>query len=200
MLTYLDVIISSAEEWLGNPAVPAGALYFHVHNPLLQSANGLDPQQAGVEMLKRFKMKGLLMADKEVISHMDGLLEKGYSDILPVALKTDGTFYSSASVATPDQWDTLLRSVRNTIKGIGTRITEGDVTIEPYRIGQETACTHCSYRPVCQFDETMEDNKYNMLTKPDKEQTWDLLGERSRQADSAWLPSGAARTREEGLE
>ncbi|MNX18681.1 ATP-dependent helicase/deoxyribonuclease subunit B [compost metagenome] len=200
MLTYLDVIISSAEEWLGKSAVPAGALYFHVHNPLLQSANGLDPQQAGQEMLKRFKMKGLLMADKDVISHMDGLLEKGHSDILPVALKTDGTFYSSASVATSDQWDTLLRSVRNTIKGIGTRITEGDVTIEPYRIGQETACTHCSYRPVCQFDETMEDNKYNMLTKPNKEQTWDLLGERSRQADSDWLPSEVTRIREEGLE
>ncbi|RUT36437.1 helicase-exonuclease AddAB subunit AddB [Paenibacillus zeisoli] len=200
MLTYLDVIISSAEEWLGNSAVPAGALYFHVHNPLLQSANGLDPQQAGAEMLKRFKMKGLLMADKDIISHMDGLLEKGYSDILPVALKTDGTFYSSASVATPDQWDTLLQSVRNTIKGIGTRITEGDVAIEPYRIGQETACTHCSYRSVCQFDETMEDNKYNMLIKPGKEQTWDLLGERSRQEDSEWLSSGAARIREEGLE
>ncbi|WP_068616224.1 helicase-exonuclease AddAB subunit AddB [Paenibacillus tuaregi] len=200
MLTYLDVIVSSAEQWLGQSAQPAGALYFHVHNPLLQSANGLDPQQADLEMLKRFKMKGLLMADREVIAHMDGLLEKGYSDILPVALKADGTFYSSASVATPDQWQTLLGSVRNTIKGIGTRITEGDVKIEPYRIGQETACTHCSFRSVCQFDETMEDNKFNLLTKPDKEQTWNLLSERSQEDNPAGSLAGRADHGEEEME
>lgn len=200
MLTYLDVIISSAEGWLGQQAKPAGALYFHVHNPLLQSANGLDPQQADQEMLKRFKMKGLLMADKDVISRMDGLLDKGYSDILPVALKADGTFYSSASVATPEQWDTLLGSVRSTIRGIGTRITEGDVKIEPYRIGQETACTHCSYKAVCQFDETMNDNQYNTLSKPDKEQTWNLLSERSQETEPVGSSPQIYRNTEEGLE
>src|SRR5690606_27917578 len=35
MLTYLDVLLTHAQGWLGRPAVPAGVLYFHVHNPLL---------------------------------------------------------------------------------------------------------------------------------------------------------------------
>lgn len=175
MLTYLDVLISSAEKWLGQPALPAGTLYFHVHNPLLQSSNGMTLEQAQLEMLKRFKMKGLLLADRDVIAKMDGQLERGYSDILPVAVKADGGFYSSASVATAEQWGTLLSSVRHVITGIGTRITDGDVDIAPYRLGTETACTHCAFRSVCRFDETLDGSSYHVLSKPGKDKVWELL-------------------------
>ncbi|MEK3683339.1 helicase-exonuclease AddAB subunit AddB [Paenibacillus sp. FSL R10-2736] len=175
MLTYLDVLLTYSEQWLGQAALPAGALYFHVHDPLLTSANGMNREQAEQELMKRFKMKGLLTADREVVSLMDTTLDKGYSSIVPVALKSDGSFYSSASVATPEQWGQLLSSVRSTISDIGTRITEGDVAIQPYRIQQETACTFCSFRPVCQFDEAVEGNGYNNLSKPGKDVIWDLL-------------------------
>ncbi len=175
MLTYLDVLLTYSEQWLGQPALPAGTLYFHVHDPLLTSSNGMNKEQAEQELLKRFKMKGLLTADREVVSLMDTTLDKGYSSIVPVAVKADGSFYSSASVATPEQWGHLLSSVRGTISDIGTRITEGDVAIEPYRIQQETACTFCSFRPVCQFDEAVEGNNYNNLGKPGKDVIWDLL-------------------------
>ncbi|WP_036725181.1 PD-(D/E)XK nuclease family protein, partial [Paenibacillus forsythiae] len=175
MLTYLDVLLTYAEEWLGEPAFPAGTLYFHVHDPLLSSPNGMDREQAQQELLKRFKMKGLLMADREVVSLMDTTLDKGHSSIVPVALKSDGSFYSSASVATPEQWDRLLSSVRGTITEIGTRITEGDVAIAPYRIQQETACTFCSYRAVCQFDEAVEGSGYKHLGKPGKDAIWEML-------------------------
>ncbi|WP_068784911.1 helicase-exonuclease AddAB subunit AddB [Paenibacillus phocaensis] len=179
MLTYLDVLLSSAEAWLGQPAIPAGTLYFHVHNPLLQSSNGMSAEQAQQELLKRFKMKGLLLADRDVIAKMDARLEKGYSEIIPVAIKADGGFYSSASVATPEQWDTLLGSVRRTITEIGTRITDGDVQIAPYRLGMETACTFCPYKPVCRFEESLEGNSYHHLGKPGKNEIWQLLGQES---------------------
>ncbi|GIO34155.1 MULTISPECIES: helicase-exonuclease AddAB subunit AddB [Paenibacillus] len=178
MLTYLDVLLTYAEQWLGSKALPAGTLYFHVHDPMLQSANGMTMEQAAEELLKRFKMKGLLLADRDVVSLMDTSLDKGHSSILPVAVKADGSFYSSASVASPEQWDDLLASVRNSIEHIGTRITEGDVRIEPYRIQQETACTYCPFKPVCQFDETVEGYQYHLLGKPDKKQVWELLSER----------------------
>lgn len=177
MLTYLDVLLTSAEVWLGRPALPAGTLYFHVHNPLIQSSNDLSREDAEIEMLKRFKMKGLLLADRDVIAQMDGQLERGHSDILPVALKADGGFYSSASVATQEQWRTLIGSVRHAITDIGTRITDGDVAIAPYRLGTQTACTHCDYKPVCRFEESLEGSAYNVLNKPGKDKVWELLEE-----------------------
>ncbi|MBO2943270.1 helicase-exonuclease AddAB subunit AddB [Paenibacillus sp. F411] len=176
MLTYLDVLLTFAEDWLGESALPAGTLYFHVHDPVLQSPNGLTADQAAEELLKRFKMKGLLLADREAVSLMDAGLEKGHSSIIPVAVKADGSFYSSAAVADPEQWQSLLKTVRQNIVSIGSRITGGEVKIEPYRIQQETACTYCSYRPVCQFDESMEGNQYQLLKKPGKDQIWEWLG------------------------
>src|SRR5690606_27296107 len=41
MLTYLNVVITYAETMIGQAALPAGVLYFHVHNPLLQQKNAL---------------------------------------------------------------------------------------------------------------------------------------------------------------
>ncbi|MGZ9585005.1 helicase-exonuclease AddAB subunit AddB [Paenibacillus marinisediminis] len=185
MLTYLDVLLSNAEEWIGQEALPAGTLYFHVHNPLLAAANGMPADQAAEQLLKKFKMKGLVLADREAVAKMDAPLEKGYSDILPVAVKQDGTFYSNASVATKEQWDTLRTTARQVIQQIGTRITNGDVGIEPYRMGTSKACDFCSYKPVCQFDELIEGNQYNQLPRLSKDEAWIKIQEGVNSHDTA---------------
>ncbi|MEK3881627.1 helicase-exonuclease AddAB subunit AddB [Paenibacillus sp. PL2-23] len=175
MLTYLDVLITHSEQWLGKPAQPAGVLYFHVHNPLLQLANRIEPHEVTSKLLKRYKTKGLLTADSEVARLMDGELDTGYSDILPVALKKDASFYSSSSVVTEEQWSSLRRSVRDMIGRIGNSILEGEVSIEPYRLGPKSPCQFCDYKPVCQFDALFEGNVYRKLGKPSREEVWRQL-------------------------
>ncbi|WP_308638843.1 helicase-exonuclease AddAB subunit AddB [Paenibacillus silvisoli] len=175
MLTYLDVLLTHAPEWLGQPARAAGALYFHVHNPMLTTSNGMPPTKARTEILKRFKLKGLVLADEETVRMMDNALSTGYSELLPLALKRDGGFYSSSSVVSEDQWSTLRRSVRGTLRRIGDRIAGGDVSITPYRLGNKTPCQFCAYKPVCHFDPLVEGNCYTRLNKPGKDEVWELL-------------------------
>jgi len=175
MLTYLEVLLTGAPEWLGQPARPAGVLYFHVHNPLLSAANPLPAAKARGELLKRFKLKGLVLAEEQAVRLMDDELESGYSELLPLGLKRDGGFYGVSSVATEEQWDTLRYSVRSTLKKIGERIVGGDVSVAPYKLGVRTPCQFCSYKPVCQFDPLIEGNDYAALRKPRKDEIWDLL-------------------------
>ncbi|MBJ6363098.1 helicase-exonuclease AddAB subunit AddB [Paenibacillus sp. GCM10012307] len=175
MLAYLDVLLTHSPQWLGREAKPAGVLYFHVHNPLLSSANRLEAQEARKQLLKRFKLKGLLLADDEAVKLMDGELDTGYSELLPVALKREGGFYSSSSVVNDEDWKVLRRSVRRTIGKIGKRITEGEVAIAPYKMGGKSPCTHCAYKPVCQFDPLFEGNDYVRLAKRSKESVWQAL-------------------------
>ncbi|WP_314001180.1 helicase-exonuclease AddAB subunit AddB [uncultured Paenibacillus sp.] len=175
MLTYLDVVLTHAAGWLGKPALPAGVLYFHVHNPLLSAPNGLTEPEARQQMLKRFKTKGLLLAEENAVRLMDGALESGHSELLPVALKKDGGFYGTSSVVTRDQWEVLRRSVRRTITRIGGRIMDGEVAIAPYRQGNKSPCRFCSYKPVCHFDPLFDGNGYVKLAKPPKEQIWEQL-------------------------
>ncbi|WP_017754537.1 helicase-exonuclease AddAB subunit AddB [Calidifontibacillus oryziterrae] len=167
MLTYLDVVVSNSKNWIGKDAIPAGVLYFHVHNPMVNKSSLPPFEQIEQDILKQFKMKGLLVADKESIQLMDKSLESGYSDIIPIGMKKDGELYSSSSVASREDFTHLRDYVRHKIKGIGTEITNGVIDIAPYKLKDRTPCTFCSYQSICQFDRSLQENKYNLL-KPEK--------------------------------
>jgi ATP-dependent helicase/nuclease subunit B len=177
MLTYLDVVITHAERWIGEKATPAGVLYFHVHNPMIQSKNALHVDEVEKELKKRFKTRGLVLAEAEAIGLMDDELSggSGRSGIIPVALKNDGSFYKTASVATRAEWNLLQSYVRQTIRQIGVSITNGEVGVEPYRMGDKVACTFCDYKPICQFDPLFAGNGYRILQPRSKEQVWQAM-------------------------
>ncbi|WP_085521814.1 helicase-exonuclease AddAB subunit AddB [Tuberibacillus sp. Marseille-P3662] len=162
MLAYLDVVITYAKEWLGEEADPGAVLYFHVHNPMLNDPEGAA-QSVERELLKQFKMKGLVLEDEDVVKGMDQTLESGNSDIVPVGLKKNGGFYSSSSVASPDDMASLRDYVRETMADIGTNITDGDIDISPYKLKNKKPCEYCAFKSVCQFDESQPENEYRAL-------------------------------------
>ncbi|TJY43437.1 helicase-exonuclease AddAB subunit AddB [Cohnella pontilimi] len=179
MLTYLDVVVTHAPHWLGRPAEPAGVLYFHVRNPLIPSANGLSPAEAQAAMLKQFRMQGLVLADGEAVKLMDQSLPvSAKSSVIPVEFKKDGSFSARSQVADRNQWQVLRSSVRGQIKKIGKRIVEGDVAIAPYRMERRIPCTHCEFRPVCQFDPQLDGNDYQALAKAgSRDELWRRLSD-----------------------
>ncbi|MBC8080281.1 MAG: helicase-exonuclease AddAB subunit AddB [Gorillibacterium sp.] len=179
MLTYLDVVVTHSERWLGRKAQPAGVLYFHVHNPLLTLPNGLDPLKAELELRRRFKMKGLLLADKEAIGLMDAQMqtESGSSDIIPIGIKKDGSFRKGASIATEEQWDLMRSHVRKTVRGIGSQIMAGGAEIEPYRQGKKIACTFCSYKSVCQLDPDLPGGEFRSFPSLKGDGIWQAMAE-----------------------
>ncbi|ERI07342.1 helicase-exonuclease AddAB subunit AddB [Aneurinibacillus aneurinilyticus] len=178
MLTYLDVLISQAEAFFGETAVPAGILYFHVHNPLLRSLVPLSEDKIQDEIRKRFKMKGLLVENEEIVRLMDTELETGYSDILPVALKKDGGFYSTSRVISSERLDQLRRYTRAMIREVGQRITDGDISIYPYRHKKRIACTFCTFKSVCQFDQMVEPGEFHVLRRESDEVMWQEIVEK----------------------
>lgn len=165
MLTYLDVVITHAQEWLGRKASPAGVLYFHVHNPMLQEQQAMTVEEIEKKWFKEFKMKGLVLADEEAVKMMDSTLESGYSDMIPVGLNKSGEFYKNSSVAAAEQFSGIRKYVRSKIQDIGTNITDGMINISPYKLKDKTPCTFCSFKPVCQFDPALETNEYRLIRK-----------------------------------
>ncbi|MFB9280064.1 helicase-exonuclease AddAB subunit AddB [Cohnella cellulosilytica] len=177
MLTYLDVVVTHAPHWLGRAAKPAGVLYFHVQNPLLNTPNGLSPEEARNALFKQYRMQGLLLADGESVKLMDESLNReSKSAVVPVEFKKDGAFSARSQVASESEWDVLRGSVRSQIRRIGKRIADGDVAIAPYRLDKRSPCAFCDYRPVCHFDTLVEGNGYQTLSKAsDREQLWRRL-------------------------
>ena len=175
MLTYLDLIITNSSLLVDKEANPAGVLYFHVHNPMLTSKKILTLEEIEEELLKQFKMNGLMLEEEKVINLMDITLEKGDSAIVPAGLKTDGTLTKRSKVATKEEFRYLQRFVRNKYMEIGNSITEGKVDIAPYRLKEKTPCTFCSFKSVCQFDEALETNEFRSLASYSKEEALELI-------------------------
>ncbi|UOY92083.1 helicase-exonuclease AddAB subunit AddB [Ectobacillus sp. JY-23] len=169
MLTYLDVVIENAGKWVKDKqATPAGVLYFHVHNPVVEIKGDATDADIDREILRKFKMKGLLLGDTEVVRLMDASLTSGSSDIVSAGLKKDGTFSAYSSVASEQEFHTLKQYVRRTFQDIGTSITEGVIDIAPYKLKTKVACGFCQFKSVCQFDESLQENEYRIL-RPLKE-------------------------------
>ncbi len=169
MITYLDVIIRHSKDWIGTSATPAGVLYFHVHDPMISSNTVLSEEEVEDEIFKSFKMKGLLLGDEEAVRLMDQSLDSGHSKVVSAALKKDGSFYTNSSIASEGELGQLRNHVQKVFKQIGNNITNGIIDISPYKLKEKTPCTFCSFKSVCQFDQSLEENAYRILPSEKKE-------------------------------
>jgi ATP-dependent helicase/nuclease subunit B len=174
MLTYLDIVITHSDELVEMKASPAGVLYFHVHNPLISTSKLLTIDEIENEIMKKFKMNGLMVGDPDVIKLMDQTLESGDSQIISAGIKKDGNLTKKSKVASLDEFDNLRNYVRKLYQSTGEAIVEGQVDIAPYKLKDKTPCTFCAYKSVCQFDESIE-NHYRILTPQPKETIFELI-------------------------
>lgn len=163
MLAYLDVVITYSQKWIGTQAEPAGVLYFHIHNPTLSLDHKLPGDAIEEELYKKFKMKGLLLADEPALLLNDAHAQGGWSQIAPFGLKKNGGYYKGSSVAGKEQFHALRTYTRAVMKDVGQKITGGDVRIAPFKDKSRVPCTYCPFRPVCLFDQSRPGNNYRVL-------------------------------------
>lgn len=175
MLTYLDIVITHSNQLVGNTAQPAGVLYFHVHNPLIRADKMLSPEELEDRIFKDFKMKGLVLGDKEVIQMMDQSLEDTDSNIIPAGFKKDGTLKKASKIASPNEFSLLQQHVRQIHQEAGDKMVSGDIGITPYKLKDKKPCTFCSYKSICQFDQSLEENDYRNLQAKKSEDILNLL-------------------------
>ncbi|PDM39982.1 helicase-exonuclease AddAB subunit AddB [Parageobacillus toebii] len=165
MLTYLDIVLTYAEQLVGKEAFPAGILYFHVHNPIIKSDQLLyDEKEVERKLLEQFKMRGLLLGDVEAIRLMDTQMEEGkWSLIVPAQITKKGAIHSSSSVVSEEDFSRLRQHIRQLFQTIGIQIVDGIVDISPYKLNEQTPCEFCAFKSVCQFDESFSNNRYRLL-------------------------------------
>ncbi|MFK2825839.1 helicase-exonuclease AddAB subunit AddB [Bacillus sp. B190/17] len=163
MLTYLDIILTYSPQIVGTQASPAGVLYFHVHNPLISSKKIMTLEEIEQEMFKKFKMKGLILGEEEALQLMDMNLATGISDIVPASFTKSGKLAKASQTADRQVFKGMRSHIRQLYQQSGDQIVDGSVDITPYQYKKTTPCQFCSYRPVCQFDESLEENNYRLI-------------------------------------
>jgi ATP-dependent helicase/nuclease subunit B len=173
LLTYLDAVLESSQV-KGEGLKPAGILYFRIDDPIIKTKGELSDEEIEKEIMKNFKMKGLLIDDPEVVREMDKTA-KGQSLIIPAYIKEDGSLGSNTSAISAEEFDILRRYVRHTITKLSQDMVDGNINIRPYKKSRNTPCEYCKYEAVCQFDTAIRDNSYRIVKNADDEEAVDLM-------------------------
>lgn len=172
LITYLDALWESSEN-SGEKALPGGILYFRVDDPMIKGTGSSSPEEIETAIMKKLKMKGLLLADVQLIKYMDNTIE-GNSIIIPARINK-GDVLGKSSAATIEQFTVLRSFVKQILKDMCSELMKGNVPISPYKKKKLTSCSYCNYSSVCQFDQTQKDNSFRMLHDRDDDHIWKLM-------------------------
>ena len=164
LITYLDAACKERK------ANPSGVLYLGLIDNVIRASKNLSVEEIEAKIKQQFRMKGLVLADINVIKMMDKNIENGkQSDIIPVYLSKDGEITKKSNAVNREDFERLTKKVKEIIKELSKEILEGSIDIKPYKYNQKTGCDYCSYKSICMFNTLFEGNDYYRIPKKEKE-------------------------------
>ncbi|MFA6697817.1 MAG: helicase-exonuclease AddAB subunit AddB [Eubacteriales bacterium] len=183
LLVYLEALLNEYQKKIKGQARPGGIFYFKIDDPLINTREKAV-ELVEKEIKKTLRLKGLVLNDVNIIRKMDKDIQ-GASEVLPLGLKKDGSVTASSSVLDEQEFMGLLSHVKGLIGQIGTEIIKGQIKIEPIKKGNRSACTYCEYSGICQFDASLDENKYRNIPTVKKEDILEKLMPGKGEQDNA---------------
>lgn len=169
LVVYLNVAMAYMEKkHRGKEIEPAGLFYYHIENPMIDGTGLEDEENIKRELLSELKLNGLVNENPEIYREMD-IDFTDTSDVIPVALKSDGTLKATSKTASTQEFQVMSEYANSIIKKIGRQILDGDVSIRPYLLDNRTGCDNCPYHTVCCFDAKLPEYVYRRLEKIEKD-------------------------------
>lgn len=157
--------------------IPAGILYYHMDDPMVEAAEDEDPKQIEDALLEALRPEGLINRDTEVIRKLDTGFT-GKSKVIPVSFKKDGTLSAKGcSVASREQFEALGSFVEKQISETAERILGGEIEPRPMELKDLEACRYCPYQSVCHFDSKIPGYEKNKPEQLSEEELWNRIQE-----------------------
>ncbi len=173
LLTYLDAVCNIED------VMPAGVLYFNLINPIIKENKNVDEEKLEEEIRKQFKMKGLILANVDIVKKMDKTLDSGSSNIIPAYIDKEGNLSKKSNAITKSGFENLQKYMNKILKQISEEILTGNISIKPYyKIKQgKTPCEYCKYKSICNFNSGICKKEYNYIGNEEKEYILEQINE-----------------------
>ena len=149
---------------------PAGIFYYNIKDPMIQKEMESDLELINPELLKKLKMNGLVLSDKDIIAKMDKTTVS-----LPLSYNKSGTLRKGASVATEEEFAALGKFVKQKIENVKEAIYNGNVEASPYELKDRNACTYCPYQGVCGFEKKIPGYEFRRIKQFTDNEIWKML-------------------------
>ena len=155
LVVYMNAAMElEAKKHPDKEVVPAALLYYHIEDPTVETPAELTEEEIREQITRQLRMNGVVSSEPGIAERLDG--EMGdKSDVIPVERKKDGSFSARSSVLSREDLQTVSDYVSKKMVGIGREILDGNISLNPYEMGNEEACTWCAYKKVCGFEPSM---------------------------------------------
>lgn len=176
LLLYLQAALSQEEE-----ALPAGAFYMHVADPLIPDQEDLS--QIEDALARALCLRGVALKDVAILKRMDD----GKPPLtLPKVLTADDGFDKRAMLATLEDLRKLIFYAGNMAQKWAERMRAGEIDAKPLcDKNMKGPCDHCDYAAICRRDVSRFPENARIM----QEMRFDELLERINTLDP---PSGTA--------
>ena len=167
LVVYMNAakeIIMKEPENAGLEVVPAGILYYHIDDPIVEGTLSESDDVIADRIAKELKMRGLVNSDENVYKLMDKDFDTS-SDIIPISVTKSGELSKRSSAVSTEDFDTISQYVNKKIESIGRDILSGSIKAEPHSAAgvDMGTCSYCPYGDICKFNGTyIEDENSDM--------------------------------------
>ncbi|MCR5691151.1 MAG: PD-(D/E)XK nuclease family protein [Eubacterium sp.] len=159
LMTYMAVALELVEKSQGKKVEPAALLYYTMQRPDLEWKKDVTEAERQEKNLMEMKCRGYSNLDPAILeeidehlAHQGSFIPSGKSMVVPVSLTKNMSFARGAKVLSTEYFGKLMDHTRGKLKEFGQEIYEGHCQAEPYKLGNESACTYCKLKGLCGMD------------------------------------------------
>lgn len=172
LVIYLKAAVDRRADRQQKLVIPAGVLYYHIDDPVLQEKAKLEQREENI--LKELRMKGLVNEDDPVLPSLDhnfyaengGLAASRQSIVAPFATKQDGSLKATSATLTTAEFQEIIDFTERKLEQIGSEIRNGNTGVHPYQrmdSSRSAPCAYCGYHGICRFDPKIQGNHYRQI-------------------------------------
>ncbi len=155
LVVYMNAALElEAKKHPGKETVPAALLYYHIDDPVVETPVELSEEEIEARIAEQLRMSGVVSSEPGIVEKLDSEMTDK-SEAIPVERKKDGAFSARSSVLTGEELGMVSDYVSRKIARIGREILDGAISLNPYVLGSEEACTWCEFKRVCGFEASM---------------------------------------------
>lgn len=177
LVTYLNAALEYEEKRQPEKEiVPAGILYYHIDDPILELREEKTPEEINAELRKVLRPTGIVNDDEGIIERMDAS-PGPVKEALPLTRKKDGSFAENGLLMSRENIDLVSSYAADKLKELGGGILDGEIGMHPYSRKDREACTFCPYGKVCGFDKKLPGYEKRVLPEEGREEILEKMRE-----------------------
>ena len=179
MITYLDTVLTFSENIFEKKAKGIGAFYSQVSNHFVDLKK-LGSKELEFELMKNYKLDGLIINQQEVLEAADTEVESGFSALYPFRKLVNDKGYSGNKILTNEEFKLLMKFNRAKIIEAGNSILAGDNKLHPFnqrKMRVHTPSITGPFKAISQFDALLPENNYRDVNKINKDDFFNFLQE-----------------------